>query len=185
MVAVAYGVTEPRVVGPAWLDEEHFDLAGKAPEGVADTQFPPMLEQLLKDRFGLATHMETKNMSVYHLIVAPGGVKMAVYPAVPKDPIQNVHGGIPMMRGTDTVAQLAATFARTLDTPVIDKTGLTDRYNYILMYAPLGPGESSPDSPAPDLFTAVQQQLGLKLQAAKDDVGVVIVDQMSRVPTEN
>jgi uncharacterized protein (TIGR03435 family) len=187
MVAVAYKMTEPRVIGPEWLDKDRFDIAGRSPEGVPDSELRPMLRALLKDRFRLAVHSENREMPVYDLVVAKGGVKMAVYPA-PERPLDSpAVRGFPMMRGTATTAQLADTMAFFVHRPVIDKTGLTERYNYFLAFAPLSPqtGDSVPEFGAPDFFAALQKQAGLKLEPGKDSLEVVVVDHMEQMPTEN
>jgi uncharacterized protein (TIGR03435 family) len=112
---------------------------------------------------------------------------MAVYPAAER-PLDNpAVRGVSMMRGTATAAQLADTMAFFVNRPVTDKTGLTARYNYFLAFAPLSPqtGDTAPELGAPDFFTAVQKQLGLRLEPGKDRVEVVVVDHMERMPTEN
>ena len=187
MVATAYGMTEPRVIGPDWLDKNRFDMAGKSPDGTPDSQLHTMLQQLLKDRFKLEAHLDTREMPVYDLVVAKGGVKMAVYPAVERPIDDPIGHGFPMSRGTATTAQLADQMTFFVNRPVIDKTGLTERYNYVLSFAPLTPqaGESAPEFAPPDLFTAIQKQMGLKLEPAKDNLDVVVVDHMEQIPTEN
>jgi len=187
MLAVAYKMTEPRVIGPEWLDKDRFDIAGRAPKDVPDSELRPMLQALLKDRFQLAVHSEAREMPVYDLVVAKGGVKMAVYPAVER-PIEDTIGhGFPMSRGTSTASQLADMMTFFVNRPVIDKTGLTERYNYVLSFAPMSPqaGPDAPEFAPPDFFTAVQKQLGLKLESGKDNLEVVVVDHMERMPTEN
>ena len=76
MLAVAYGVAEPRIVGPGWLDKYRFDIAGRSPKDVPDSELKTMLRTLLEERFKLKSHMEKRLMPVYHLSVAKGGVKM-------------------------------------------------------------------------------------------------------------
>jgi uncharacterized protein (TIGR03435 family) len=191
LLAVAYGMMEPRIIGPDWLDKNRFDIMAKSPEGVPDSELQPMLEALLKDRFKLTAHLEAREMPVYYLTVGKGGAKMPVYPARNTgsanpglDP--NLRG-FPMMRGTAATSSLAAMMARVVNRPVIDETGLTERYSYFLSYAPLTPqaGDHAPEFGPPDFFTAVQEQLGLKLQPGKDKVDVVIVDHIEQMPTEN
>jgi len=191
LLAVAYGMAEPRIIGPSWLDKNRFDITAKAPDGVADSQLEPMLQALLKDRFALATHQETRPMPVYYLVVAPGGVKMPLYPAPDKGPEHPGDDasvrGFPMMRGALPMSQLADSMSRLVDRPVIDKTGLIGRYSFFLSFAPISPqsGEKTSEFAPPDFFTAVQKQLGLKLEPAKDNVTVVVVDHMEQLPTEN
>ena len=76
MLRAAYELHESRIIGPDWLDSDRFDLAGKAPAGVPDTEFMPMLQALLKERFQLAVHRETKEMPVFDMVVAKGGLKI-------------------------------------------------------------------------------------------------------------
>ena len=91
-----------------------------------------------------------------------------------------------MLRGTFTTAELADTMARIVSRPVIDRTGLTKRYNLFLSYAALSSQSGQiPEFGPPDFFTAVQKQLGLKLQSGKDSVEVVVVDHIEQIPTEN
>jgi uncharacterized protein (TIGR03435 family) len=149
-----------------------------------------MLQALLKNRFKLTAHLETREMPVYYLSVAKDGVKMPIYPAHDQGPIHPLNdpnpGAFPMLRGTFTIAQLADLMARIVGRPVIDRTGLTTRYNLFLSYAPLSPQSGHvPEFGPPDFFIAVQKQLGLKLQSSKDSVEVVVVDYIERAPTEN
>lgn len=166
MVAVAYGMTEPRVIGPDWLDKDRFDIAGKSPEGVPDSELKPMLQALLKDRFKLTAHLEAREMPVYYLVAAKGGVKMALYPAPERRPDDSIMPGFPMMKGSGTTAQLAEHLTFFVNRPVLDETGLPARYNYLLSFAPLSPktGDNGPELGPADLFTAIQKQLGLKLE---------------------
>jgi uncharacterized protein (TIGR03435 family) len=102
IIASAYGVADPLILGPDWLNKYRFDILAKSPEGVPDTEMRPMLQWLLKERFQLAVHRETRKMSAYDLVVAKGGAKMAVYPAPPKSVPPSP--GSPMIRGTLTMA---------------------------------------------------------------------------------
>jgi uncharacterized protein (TIGR03435 family) len=178
---------EPQVVGPDWLDTNRFDIVAKSPEGVPDSELPSMLQMLLKERFNLAAHLESRVMPVYHLVVSRSGVKMPIYPA--RSSLENDPSvrGFPMIAGAGSVSRLASQMAFVIGTPVIDKTELKERYSYFLSFAPLAaqPDRQSPDFGPPDIFTAVEKQLGLKLQPAKDDVRVVIVDQIEKMPTGN
>jgi uncharacterized protein (TIGR03435 family) len=76
VLAAAYGMSETRVIGPDWLDKTRFDILAKSPPGIPDSQLKPMLQSLLKERFKLTAHLETREMAVYHLVLAKGGVKM-------------------------------------------------------------------------------------------------------------
>jgi uncharacterized protein (TIGR03435 family) len=70
VIGNAYGLSDPLIAGPDWLDKAYFDIAGKAPEGVPDTEIKPMLQSLLQERFHLAIHQETRYTSAYDLVIA-------------------------------------------------------------------------------------------------------------------
>jgi uncharacterized protein (TIGR03435 family) len=190
VLAAAYGMSQPRVIGPDWLDKDRFDIIAKSPPGVPDSQLKPMLQTLLKGRFNLSAHAEMREMSVYYLSIAKDGVRMPVYPAHDQGPSHpgddpNVRG-FPMLRGIFTTARLADVMARIVNRPVIDRTGLTATYSLFLSYAPLSPPDgATPELGPPDFFTAIQKQLGLKLQSGKDGVEVVVVDHIEQTPTDN
>jgi uncharacterized protein (TIGR03435 family) len=184
-LATAFGLSEPRIMGADSLDKDRFDWIAKSPDGVPDSEMKPMLQALLRDRFHLAVHRETREMPVYDLVVAKGGVKMPVYPAE-EHPVPTYPAGTPMMRGTFTMSQLANGLSRLAGRPVFDKTGLTERYNLVLSFAPLTPRTAdAPEFGPPDLSTALQEQLGLRLEAKKEGVEVIVVDHITRTPSEN
>jgi uncharacterized protein (TIGR03435 family) len=187
MVATAYGLTGPRIIGPDWLDNDYFDFLAKSPKGVPDSELKPMLQALLKDRFKLTTHLEKRELPLYYLVVAENGAKMSVYPAPERPSDYTNVRGLPMVRGTLTAAELANLITRIVGRPVIDKTGLTERYNLSLVFAPFSPqaGDNVTEFAPPDIFTAIQEQLGLKLDSDKDKLDVIVVDHMERTPTEN
>jgi uncharacterized protein (TIGR03435 family) len=191
MIEAAYTMTPSRVIGPEWLDTNRFDIAGRAPAGVPDDQFAPMFQALLKERFHLATHAEMREMSVYYLRVAKGGVKMTTGNMPDPGPKNFDHNpemrGFPMMRGTETTAQIADMLSGALDRPIIDRTGLSARYNFFLSWAPVTaqPETTISETRPPDIFTAIQRQMGLRLEAGKDKVEVIVVDHMDQMPTEN
>lgn len=180
-------LTEPQVIGPDWLDKVRFDIVARAPQGVPDSAMAPMLLALLEERFKLAAHRELRTVPVFHLTVAPGGVKMPLHPV--RSPIVKPPGvrGAATMGGAATPADIAKQLSFVLGRPVIDKTGLTDRYSYYAFFAPVSsqPGADEPEFRPPDVFTAIQKQMGLKLEPAKDAVSLLIVDHIERLPTEN
>jgi uncharacterized protein (TIGR03435 family) len=185
VIAAAYGITIHRVFGPDWLDGERFDFLAKAPEGVPDIEMKPMLQSLLKDRFQLIAHTERREMSVYELVVAKGGVKMPVYPG-PQPPVEKRYARICCtMGGAGLTPRLADMLSIAAGRPVVDKTGLTERYSYTLSYSSSGSDGDLPDNAPPDLFAAVQEQLGLKLQPGKASLDVVVVDHMEHSPSDN
>ncbi len=178
----AYDLSFVQITGPAWLNQDRFDLAATAPQGVPDTEMKSMLQALLKDRFGLAAHIETKEMPVYNLVVAKEGLK--IKPLDPNGPPPSqptrLPGATSAFGGILTMAELTIYLASS-GRPVIDKTGLEGRYFCFVQYGELG---ANPDQ-APDIFGAVQQQLGLKLEPSKGMVEMLVVDHIERTPTEN
>jgi uncharacterized protein (TIGR03435 family) len=187
VLASAYGVSEPRVIGPDWLDKDRFDFVAKTAEAVSDDQLKPMLQALLKERFQLSSHLEQRTMPVYYLRIAKGGVRMPVYPATDNGSIKpDLFPRPAMIRGAYTTAQFAVPIAMFAGRPVIDETGLTERYSIFVYFAsPTRPRGPAQEFEAPDLFTAIQEQLGLKLESGKDSVQVLVVGHMDRTPTEN
>jgi uncharacterized protein (TIGR03435 family) len=177
----AYSVNDYRISGPDWLnsDEASYDIAAKTGERTPKPQIRLMLQSLLAARFKLTFHRETRQLPVYELIVAKSGPKM-------RPPAPGGDGGISSQGGSVsanrvTMAFLATTLARYIKTPVFDKTGLSGSFSFSFEYA-LNDRENSDK---PSIFTAVQEQLGLKLQPAKGPVEVLVIDHAEKVPTEN
>jgi uncharacterized protein (TIGR03435 family) len=186
LLGVAYDVQIFRIAGPDWIDSDGFDLAAKSPQGVPDTQLAPMLQSLLKDRFLVAVHRETKEMPAYDMVAAKGGVKIHAFdPQHP--PVVPPYAGASVIGGNATMAQIADALARVAGRPVMDRTGMDGRFFYNLNYSPLSAEatSSAADSGPPDFFVAVQQQLGLKLEPRKESIEILIVDHAERVPTQN
>jgi uncharacterized protein (TIGR03435 family) len=174
--------------GPSWMESERYDIAAKA-EGeapIAKEQLPKMLQALLAERFKLKVHRETRETPVYELVVGKSGPKLKEASANAKE------GGF--TRGSNTGAmhseiskgtmdQLARQISLTAGRPVIDKTGLTGYYAYTLDWASANRPPDA-DSDTPSMFTAVQEQLGLKLESTKAPVEVLVVDRAEK-PSEN
>jgi uncharacterized protein (TIGR03435 family) len=150
-----------------------------------------MMQRLLADKFKLAVHNETRELPVYALVLAKGGMKFQAA----KDPNSGVRssGRTGQLKGQGvTMADLAKALTRTLQTElgrvVIDQTNLTGKYDLTLKWTPsMGSPpmlNGQPDTSAPDIFTAVQEQLGLKLESTKAPVPVLVVDH-AELPSEN
>ena len=188
--------------GPGWVSNERWDIQAKV-EGV-EGQLPigqmlRMLQALITDRFKLEVHHETKEMTVYALVVEKNGSKLTPHTGEPPQPGERLR----VRRGTLTVKQGGiATLVRQLTLQVgrrvIDKTGLTGEYDFTLEWAP-EPGQGGPesiglpptleplqasDSKGPSIFTAVQEQLGLRLDAQKGPVDIIVIDRVEK-PNEN
>jgi uncharacterized protein (TIGR03435 family) len=188
ILRAAYGLTAMQIEGPGWLDSDRFDIEAKSPPGVPDSELMPMLQSLLKERFQLAAHHKTKEMPVYDMIVAKGGLKIAPFdPAhIPPPPPRN--GAASMIIGPMTMSQLAGRITPDAGRPVLDKTGLgATRYFCAATFSPLSaqPADNAPESGPVDIFKALDQQLGLKLEPAKEPLEILIVGHAERVPSEN
>lgn len=202
---------EPGWVNSARYDIEAKVDAADAPklDKVEMEQRWAMMRPLLEDRFGLKFHHETRQLNEYVLVVAKGGSKLK--PSKIAAGANAKEGRRSMMRMSPkgmsleanavSVADLVRTLSMQLGSTVVDKTGLTGTYDYTLDFAPdnmPGPmlrpppdggqgqgGNAPPPEPAaPSLFTALQEQLGLKLQAQKGPVDVIVIDQIQQ-PSPN
>jgi uncharacterized protein (TIGR03435 family) len=202
LVSVAWSVS-PKAIsgGPAWVDADSYDILAKAPgekRPTVDEQMK-MLQSLIVDRFHLTFHREPKEMPVYALTIARGGPKLTESTLLPDDapegppPLVFVLSpqGVSVPARYATIGELAAVMQRAaMDRPVIDQTGLKARYDFTLEWTPdesqFGGRFPPPaaDRVHPDLYAALQQQLGLKLEATKGAVQTFVIDQAQR-PTEN
>jgi uncharacterized protein (TIGR03435 family) len=199
LIAAAYDLN-PRTIsgGPAWIETDHYDILAVTPGDVRPdhAEQMTMLRSLLADRFKLTFHREAKVFSIYELEVARNGPKLKETTAHPDDPVVVGPGVVYPQRvvlpgRNATMGNLVSLLQRAiLDRPVVDKTGLSGRYDFDLEWAPdetqFGGGvpPASADAPSPPLFAAIQQQLGLRLEAAKGPVDALVVDAAER-PTAN
>src|SRR5215469_8638210 len=204
LIKFAYDMHPKQVVGAsAWADSEKFDIEAKPdkPGMPSVKQMKMMLQKLLADRFSLTSHKDKKEMSAYAITVAKSGVKIKKEENATL-PLPG-FGGQPQ-RGFNTNNATLAEFASVMqaqfmDLPVIDQTGLGDtRYTFILKFTPdpgmrpfgaaarppeAQPATTDPDAP-PDLFSAMEQQLGLRMQKANAQVEVMIIDKVEK-PSAN
>jgi uncharacterized protein (TIGR03435 family) len=181
LIQMAYEVDEKQIAGEDLLGSEQYDVAAK-PEGggmLTAERLKPMLASLLAERFGLATHRETKVVSGYALVAAKGGSKLRASDASRAGQSAILRGRI-IGRGVNMVL-LASMLGRPLHVPVVDKTGIKGTYDIDLEFAP----EDSADSSLPSMFTAIQEQLGLKLESQKVPMNMLVIDHCRHVPTEN
>lgn len=193
LIALAYDMS-PRTIsgGPGWMNLQHFDIEAVTPGDSRPTRLEQMrmLRALLVERFQLKFHRQDKEFSIYELSVAKGGPKMtpAAHPEDPPDMIGVVYPGrIEVPAKSVTMDDFVAMLQRaTLDRPTVNKTGLMGKYDFNLEWAQDetqygGDVPKAPeDAPSPPLFTAVQEQLGLKLTATRGIVSAMVVDKAER-----
>lgn len=180
----AYGLTIAWRIegGPAWFASDNFDVTGTFPPGTSKEQIPLMLKTLLADRFKLATHSEMREHSIYALTVGKAGVKIRES-ADDDSSMTNRMGTGHMDLHKVTMQRLADLLSGTTlkmdERPVVDMTGLKGVYDVTLDWA-----ADARQTEKPSLFTAVAEQLGLKLEARKAPVEILVIDRAEK-PSEN
>jgi uncharacterized protein (TIGR03435 family) len=207
LVAMAYGIKQYLISGgPFWSKSIHFDVDAKVagPDVASFKKLSPaqrrlMLQKLLADRFHLVVHIETKTLPVYDLVIASGGSKLKVaapeppplVDANPSDSSPKPRGMMRMGAGTLELEDMPlSTFIEqlsySLNRTVINKTGLNGKYDLSLKWTPddQEPADNSSDNQAPHLFTALQEQLGLKLEPSKGPVDTLVIDHVE-LPSAN
>jgi uncharacterized protein (TIGR03435 family) len=197
----AYGIKQDLIYGlTGWANSDRFDIRAKIVEPdlallrkLTPKQRRAMLQTLLIDRFQLKVHIETKALPVYEMVVAKDGPKFksSLSEGSPDDKSLNGVGrGGMMVQNTEltghaiALTSLADVLANQLHRTVIDKTGLTGQYDLLLKWTADDGTDASPDSSTPSIFTALQEQLGLRLQSSRGPVDTLVVDHVE-MPSEN
>ena len=183
-IEAAYGIQDPELVGPDWLENTRFDIRAKPPAVHPKEYLQPMLKTLLEDRFKLAAHRELRSIPAYALVIGKDG--LMIQEVEPGEGKTNTSGS--RFIGTKvTMQRLTQFLSRMLDRPVIDKTGTHAVYDIDLHFVWEDLTATAPKQPSngPSIFIALQDQLGLKLQSEKLPVEVVVIDHIERVPTPN
>jgi uncharacterized protein (TIGR03435 family) len=181
LIRNAYGILAFQLAGePRWLDNEMYDIAATTGRSgqISPEEFKLLLQNLLADRFRLKVHWETRETSVYALVVAADGPKFQASTAAGEPGINTRKGpGAARMLGTrEPISILASNLGNQLGRIVLDKTGLADVYDWKLDWDP----DPTPDSTLPSLLTALQEQLGLKLEAQKGPMETLVIDSVER-----
>ena len=225
ILMTAYNLKAYQLTGPDWLNTERYDIIARVPAGATKEQVSEMWRNLLAARFGVMVHHESKEFQVDDLVIDKGGSRLKdtnwdpASPLPPGPPQRDNNGGLsspgqvvmvsPRENGVtlhtvaraQPISQLTATLGNALNRPVLDKTGLTGKYDYTLdcvldtgvgtALPPPGNGNGTGAAPfkgiepAPDIAAAVQRQLGLRLVPDKAMIDVVVVDKAEKVPTAN
>jgi len=199
LIQMAYSLDRQQVAGgPTWIASDEFDVDAVG-DGIGKQDgnqmvWQEMLQRLLADRFKLTFHWEQREISSYELVVAKGGPKLKT-----ADANEQQNNGCSHLGNCTFTKDSLAGFARfmgfvVLDKPVVDKTGLAGEFDITLKWTPdetqfasmgvhVPPPVDNPNAP-PELFTAIQEQLGLKLEVRKAMTKVFVIDHVER-PTEN
>jgi uncharacterized protein (TIGR03435 family) len=214
VMLVAYDVKNWQLSVPDWFDTFRYDIAATLPAATTKEQFQAMLCDLLETRFQIRTHRETKDQPIYALVTAKNGSKIkptaedGSTPAELTDdriarvqrgegrdgfPVVNMPSSGLIVETRDGRARITAKavplskFADMLVSrvgrPVFDRTGLAGNYSFELYFTPEGP--NADDSAEPSIFRALQEQLGLRLEARRGPVELLVVDHAEKVPTGN
>lgn len=186
-IKFAYGVQDSQISGPDWLQSEHFDIIAKADSPVAEDQLKLMMQALLADRFQLSIHRQNKELSAYAMIVAKGGAKVKESTADAKTFREN--SAIGTVVKAMTMKEWADFISGPLETPVVDRTGLTGRYDFSLDFTAYLPGGEKVMNVAFDnangiVIAAMQGELGLKLESRKEMLEVLVIDRVEK-PSAN
>lgn len=187
LIRAAFRIQNAQIAGgPGWLDTDRYDIEAKTghPEKIEPDQMGPLLQSLLTERFNLKFHMETRELPVFALVVAKneaGGRKLKRQ-VKDESTAMNTHGGkgkSQLVATAVSMAALANYVGNRLGRIVLDRTGLSESYDFVLEWAPDGS-----DSSAPSLVTALREQLGLRLESQKGPVQVLVIDSLEK-PSEN
>jgi uncharacterized protein (TIGR03435 family) len=173
----AYGIGPNQISGgPAWMETERFEITAKADRPVDGDVLMTMLQTLLAERFQLAMHRESRPMQVYVLDLARKGPKLEKGDGAGAS-TNNGRGDL--VARNITMDRFAEVLSRQMDLPVVNRTGLDGVFNLRLQWAP---ERSAVDGPS--VFTAIQEQLGLRLRAQKVPMEILVIDHAER-PGEN
>lgn len=220
IVMTAYDVQTFQVTAPDWMASERYDIIAKVPAGATKSQINLMWQRLLKERFGMVLHHESKEMQVATLTIAKSGLKLKettldadAEPFTPGAGLPKTDkNGLPEMNGSGAIVtisigngtpsarmiakglpstDIASRLAGMLQRPVIDKSGLTGKYDFILEFTPdlrgipVPPAGGDATDPGTNIEAAVEKQLGLKLTGSKEKLDVIVVDSAQKTPTTN
>jgi uncharacterized protein (TIGR03435 family) len=213
--------TATQYIVATWMETERYDVTAKMPPGTTSAQRNAMIQNLLVERFQLQFHHESREMTEYDLVVAKGGPKMQPananekadpdarkmsfdsnrFPVLdpaspPRTMVTGLGGQTSIVTNKLSMGKLAEMLSSQLQTPVFDRTGLTEQYSFLLHFLPTrGPAsmvfEGSSDAVtgvldvAPTIFSALQSQLGLRLNRHSGPVDVLVVDKAQKTPIEN
>lgn len=209
VLLTAYDLKNHQLIGPAWLNTLRYDVIATLPPGTSKEQLKPMLQNLLVSRFRMSIRHESRELPVYTLVIGKNGPK--IYPIETNAPAEEQIATVKQQEGKDglpvlnlgpsglvietkngrarisakaiPLTRLADMLSTRLGKPVLDKTGLSGLYDLTLYFSPEGtPLDTAVD---PDIFIAIQEQLGLRLEPTKAAIDMLIIDRADKTPTEN
>jgi uncharacterized protein (TIGR03435 family) len=199
LMMTAFNVQDFRIVGgPGWVASKRWNLQAKPNRAASPDQVRLMLQTVLEDRFQLHSHLETRNLPVYELVVDRKGSKIRTTEDTQTKPtVRATTGLIELTNATSTT--FASQLSYAVAQPVIDKTSLSGNFDFAITWTPepgedggpisagLPPGrreQSASTVDGPSIFTAIREQLGLRLKSARGAVEVIVIDD-AQMPTAN
>jgi uncharacterized protein (TIGR03435 family) len=189
LICLAYDVQHYQVTGPGWIGTDGYDISTKIPAGTTRAQFRLMLQDLLAERFQLVLRHGTKDMLSYTLVTANGGIKIqrtaasdAATPGFAYDSVGGRTRVTARKRPLDVLAGFLSTKLG-VEASVTNETGLAGDYDFVLEFTPEAALATDPNGLS--LSTAIESQLGLKLEAKKTPVDILVVDRIEKKPTVN
>jgi len=208
LMTSAYHVRDFQILGgPNWITSDRWDIDARAAEGTVTRQGPPdpnvpdtmslMVQSLIEDRFQLKIHRETREQPIYELVIAKGGSKVKLSDDQgPVQPQQRGDEPPPVRRNSLTIGRgdfqgegiqfgiFVNALSQQLGRPIVDKTELKGFYDFRLQWTPQLGQQPETDSSGPTIFTAIQEQLGLRLESSKGPVDVIVIESVQK-PSEN
>jgi uncharacterized protein (TIGR03435 family) len=183
VIEKAYHIRDYQLEAPGWLNSERYDIAARWPATTPDSQFPLMLQSLLRERFKLTLHHEERQLPLLELRIAKGGPKLQPTKSPGDHSSTSSHQLGHLSAQNLNTDQIAEALTGGAGRPVLNKTGLAGHFDFELLCTPSDTPES--DTSGPSIFTAVQEQLGLKLLPAKGPIDILVIDHLEKIPTEN
>ena len=186
-IRFAYGLSSNlQLSAPDWMTsaESRYDIQAKTPPGATPGQIPQMMQALLAERFKLEFHHEQRVLNYYALVVGNGGPKMPKPTAAPVTAPAGINGQLRILSNRMPMADVVSLLSRYMHALVADETGLAGEFEVKLVWTP-------DDRPVPEdqrgasVFTAVQEQLGLRLVSRKGPMEVIVIDRAEKIPTNN
>jgi len=192
LITFGYGVHARQILnGPEWIEQDAYDVAGTPDvEGAPNQQqMRLMIQKLLADRFKLQLHRDKRELPAYAITLARSGPKLTRSASDPSGlPSLLFRGGMLPARNASMAEFAAVMQSAVMDRPVVDRTGLAGKYDFTLTWTPddsqfrsFGTRPPAPENPSvPGLFTAIEEQLGLRMESTRAAVEVLLIDRIEK-----
>ncbi|HTB13526.1 MAG TPA: TIGR03435 family protein [Bryobacteraceae bacterium] len=210
VLMIAYDVKYWQIAGPDWLNTQRFDITARLPEGTTRDQSLAMMRNLLTERFQMAVHRETKELPIYALLKDKTGTKLkastdeagdvnaiatvkkdegkdgfpVLTPGAPGIVVETRNGRARISGFHSDLSKLADFLSTQLGRPVLDQTEIGGTFDFAVYYRPENAAVED-TNPYPEIFGALREQLGLRLEARKGPVEMLVIDRIEKVPSGN